>query len=257
MKRTVEKILLLASACIISIALLTSCSADRKDTNDTAQLPSQSEQPESSPSSNDITADKYEEKIAYYMALTESLQQELLDVKEENYITVSNHLMTIKELEASIQRLERIINASFPGESSGNATTKNENSKPSTELVSDTAAYKYIINDGKVTITGYSGRDDDISIPSAIEGLPVVRIGESAFDGALATSISIPKSVRYIDWFAFSNCVSLKEIAIPSSVTSIEYGAFNNHSADLTVICDKNSYAVAYAKSWGMRTEAE
>lgn len=260
MKRTVEKILLFTAACIMCIVFLASCSTAGQDANDLTQASSHSELTTSAASQsspNDITTDSYEEKIAYYMTLTESLRQELLDVKEENYITVSNHLITIKELEESIQRLEKIINASSSGNKSEKDPVRNESPKASAEHVSDTCEYTYIINDGKVTITGYNGREEDIHIPSSIEGLPVVCIGESAFESTHATSIFIPRSVRNIDWFAFSNCISLREITIPSSVASIDYGAFNNRSTNLTVFCEQNSYAEAYAKSWGIHTEIE
>ena len=66
--------------------------------------------------------------------------------------------------------------------------------------------FKYsIINNGNaVEITGYVGRGGNVSIPSTIQGLPVVSIGD----------------------YAFANCSKITSVIIPNSVTTIENGAF-------------------------------
>ena len=109
---------------------------------------------------------------------------------------------------------------------------------------------------GTVTITGYTGSMIDVEIPSTIDGLSVTRIGEDAFKNALIRSVTIPSSVREIDWFAFSGCTCLESVTIPSSVLTINYGAFDYCPKSMKVYCEKGSYAEAYAKSWGMITEA-
>ena len=85
------------------------------------------------------------------------------------------------------------------------------------------------INDGTVRITGYTGTDDIITIPSEIDGKKVSRIGIGAFWGCTSlTSVKIPETVTGLEVSAFSGCTSLAGIDIPNSVTSIEMNAFGN-----------------------------
>lgn len=108
-------------------------------------------------------------------------------------------------------------------------------------------------------MTNYYENKTDIEIPSKIEDIPVVEIGESAFkfcenltsvvipdsiavigDSAFLAcsslaSITIPNSVNIIEDFAFYACNSLTNITIPNSVTYIDFGAFA-YSENLTTI---------------------
>ena len=96
----------------------------------------------------------------------------------------------------------------------------------------------------------------DLNIPSAIDGMPVVAIGDEAFKGMQIRSVVIPSGVKEIGWFAFSACTVLESVTLPSSVTSIGYGAFDYCPKSFKVICEKGSYAEAYAISWGMNLSA-
>jgi hypothetical protein len=55
----------------------------------------------------------------------------------------------------------------------------------------------YYTNDStSVTITGYYGDSNNITIPSTIDGLPVVRVEDEAFDSNTnLTGITIPSSL--------------------------------------------------------------
>ena len=88
--------------------------------------------------------------------------------------------------------------------------------------------YFYDVNDDDtIRITGYSGSDTAISIPSEIEGKKVTSIGDDAFCYCSSlTSINIPDSVTSIGRSAFHGCSSLTSINIPDSVTSIGDYAF-------------------------------
>ncbi len=89
--------------------------------------------------------------------------------------------------------------------------------------------FTYTVTDGKVTITGYEGTTPEIlEIPSNINSLPVVAIGERAFyERTGFTSVSIPESVTSIGDYAFYNCRNLTSITISESVTSIGDYAFS------------------------------
>ena len=70
----------------------------------------------------------------------------------------------------------------------------------------------------------------NISIPSRVNGMPVVSIGygdDSVFaDPAAIYSVSLPSTITDIAADAFRNCSSLRSITIPSSVKSIGDSAF-------------------------------
>ena len=70
-------------------------------------------------------------------------------------------------------------------------------------------------------ITGYNGVEQEIGIPSLINGITVTTIGSHAF----------------------SNCTSLTSVTIPNSVTTIEDDAFYNYES-LAIICNNFKYDV-------------
>ena len=81
--------------------------------------------------------------------------------------------------------------------------------------------YSYI-EDDRLSITGYNGSATNPEIPSAINGVSVTEIGESAFENCTSlTSVTIPDSVTSISESAFEDCKSLTSATIPYSVTSI------------------------------------
>ncbi len=88
--------------------------------------------------------------------------------------------------------------------------------------------YSYI-EDDRLSITGYNGSATNPEIPSAINGVSVTEIGESAFENCTSlTSVTIPDSVTSIGFCAFYNCKSLTSVTIPDSVTSISESAFED-----------------------------
>jgi len=67
-----------------------------------------------------------------------------------------------------------------------------------------------------------------LRIPSRIDGLPVVEIGEEAFseNGTLLGRVEIPPTVRKIGKGAFRMCISLTELVLPEGLERIEKEAF-------------------------------
>ena len=87
--------------------------------------------------------------------------------------------------------------------------------------------YRYeILDDSSIAITDYYGFEDDLVIPSEIDGYVVSEIGYAAFNGADFTSVTIPNTVTLIGDSAFSSCQNLESIIVPSSVMTINKGAF-------------------------------
>ena len=86
--------------------------------------------------------------------------------------------------------------------------------------------YTYTTNNGAISITGYSGFGGDVTIPWAINGLPVTSIGNWAFyQRSSLHGVTIPDSVTSIGKYAFEYC-DLTSVTIGNSVTSIGQEAF-------------------------------
>jgi len=137
---------------------------------------------------------------------------------------------------------------------------------------------KFRLNDKETayTVAGFVGSPTSIEIPSSVNGLPVIAIGDingfsahpqglrncsslisikipnsitsigfAAFAGCSSlTSITIPNSVTYIGDDAFSGCSSLTSITIPSRVTYIGDGAFADCTINITVDPSNTNFKV-------------
>ena len=77
-------------------------------------------------------------------------------------------------------------------------------------------------------LTGYTGTETDIIIPSSINGIRVVSIHRRFFtEQRNTTSITIPPSITSIERFTFSDFFNLVNITIGSDVTLGEYPLAN------------------------------
>lgn len=195
-----------------------------------------------------ISVDSYEQQIAYYMELSESLQNEILTLKEEAYVESCEKDLKISELEQTVKSLQNTI------ASMNNVETPRPDGdlhSPILDQVVSRIDYEYEEHDGYIIITRYTGTETELTLPSEIGGLPVCEIGDYAFKDCSVVSVTIPSSVKKIGWFAFSGCSRLESVGIPSSVTSIGYGAFDSCAKTLMIVCEGDSYAETFAQSWG------
>ena len=86
--------------------------------------------------------------------------------------------------------------------------------------------FEYEVEDGKVTITNYTGKGGDVVVPDTIDGLPVTAIGDNAFCYCTGlTSITLSEGCTTIGYYAFSGCTNLTSITLPDGC-SIGEGAF-------------------------------
>ena len=68
----------------------------------------------------------------------------------------------------------------------------------------------YEKTDDGLVIVSYSGTEASVTIPETVEGLTVIKVGASAFEGnTTLTSIDLPDTIQVIGERAFANCTSL------------------------------------------------
>ncbi len=89
--------------------------------------------------------------------------------------------------------------------------------------------YVYRDSNNKLTIDEYLGYASNLTIPSSIQGYPVVAIDGFAFqDCGTLTSVTIPSSVKTIGYYAFDNCSSLSTVILPAGLTTISSSTFSD-----------------------------
>ncbi|MDO4628208.1 MAG: leucine-rich repeat domain-containing protein [Planctomycetia bacterium] len=95
------------------------------------------------------------------------------------------------------------------------------------KMPSPASDFEYVRCDNQITITASRIREGEVAVPDEIEGLPVTKIGDSAFRGYRdLTSVHLPKGITIIKNNTFSNCQRLSSVNIPKMVTEIERCAF-------------------------------
>jgi hypothetical protein len=89
------------------------------------------------------------------------------------------------------------------------------------------AQFNYTINNGAVTITGYSGPGGAVVIPGWINSLPVTGIDQFAICyNSSVTSLTFPDSLTNIADFACIDCYSLNRITFGKGLINIGLCAF-------------------------------
>ena len=106
------------------------------------------------------------------------------------------------------------------------------------------AQFTYTTKSGTITITGYTGSGGAVTIPSAINGLPVTSIGGEAFANVTSlTSVLIPGSVTNIGDYGFAYCTSLRSVYFEGNVPTFGLVVFSLDPA--------TAYYLAGTSGWG------
>ncbi|MBQ9113102.1 MAG: leucine-rich repeat protein [Clostridia bacterium] len=194
-------------------------------------------------SSKDSDADDttIDDKLHQYQSTITSLENQILLLQQNQYVNDSEYQKKLAELTEQLNALK--------AETDTSADTAAGSSDNIAEI---STGFKYIISDNKATITGYDGEDTQIVIPASVDGYRIVAIADGAFENTAVKSIIISDGIETVGWFAFNGCVKLRSVTIPSSVTSIGYSAFGATDSSLTIYCHSDSFALAYAKSYGL-----
>ena len=85
--------------------------------------------------------------------------------------------------------------------------------------------FLFSTNNGALTITGYTGPGGDLTIPDAVDGLPITGIQDEIMWEAIITSVTIPKGLTNIGAWAFEG-EGLGNLTIAGDGTSIGVNAF-------------------------------
>lgn len=87
--------------------------------------------------------------------------------------------------------------------------------------------FEYTVENNEVTIHRYKGQSVDVIIPSTIKEMPVVAIGDSAFQFCdKMKTLTIPDSVVRIGTCAFANCLVLERVTLGHGIREIESSPF-------------------------------
>ena len=80
---------------------------------------------------------------------------------------------------------------------------------------------------GGVEITGWSGDENELSVPPEIDGERVAAIGARAFAGCRALErVILPEGLERLGDGAFADCPGLEEISVPASVVRVGENPF-------------------------------
>lgn len=190
-------------------------------------------------SGQDPTVDAMASKLQAYESTISSLADKLIQIQQSQATANEQNDKKLEELSAKLEELKK----------------QDENNKtPNTPTQNDTEAmgFKYIITNGVASITGYDGDSKKIVIPASVNGYRVTSIADGAFENSKLTDVIISDGIEKVGWFAFGGCSDLKSITIPSSVTSIGYGALGTAESSVFIYCHADSFALSYAKSYGL-----
>lgn len=84
--------------------------------------------------------------------------------------------------------------------------------------VSGDYIYEFDENDN-ATITSYTGKEKNLTIPTQLDGKNVIKIDEKAFQGnTYIENLNIPEGITYIGGQAFAGCINLASVSIPKSL---------------------------------------
>ena len=92
--------------------------------------------------------------------------------------------------------------------------------------------FTYTIENDSITITKCEKTAEKVEVPSTIDGLPVTKIGATAFyNMATLTEVILPEGITSIGSGAFWHDKNLSSVVLPSTLTTIENYAFNDCQA--------------------------
>ncbi len=189
----------------------------------------------------DSSDDGIESRVDNHENTIASLELQIFELQQNQYIYGTESDKKIAELTAQLNALKAETDTKAP-----------QTDAPADEELGSRSGFTYTLSNGLATVTGYGGEDTQLVIPASIDGHRVSAIADGAFENSSVKSVIVSDGIETIGWFAFNGCVSLRSVTLPSSVRSIGYSAFGSAGSGLTVYCHSDSFALSYAKSYGL-----
>ena len=121
-------------------------------------------------------------------------------------------------------------NPDVPGTS---GTTVPGTTEPVVTPDPDTPGYEYVVTpDGSARITGYTGTDKDLVIPTWAGGVTVTSIDKMAFaNNHVIESVTLPGTITDTGMMSFFGCTALKKVVLGEGITAIARASFNECKA--------------------------
>ena len=229
------KVLPFALACLLLFSFCSGCGKE--------QLEPQNQQ-QSTQTQQIIADDLYREQLAYYETMVIELQNQILTLKQQQYVDTFAYEQTIAQLEAQLHALHT-------------APVDKPEQSPAEQPEQTVVSFTYEVQNGTATLTSYIGTDTEVTVPAVIDGYAVTALGDSLFQDSDVTSVTLPASVTSIGWFAFYGCDALQTVTLGEAVSTIGYAAFDGCPKSMTIHGASGSYAEKYAMSYGLQFQAQ
>lgn len=85
-----------------------------------------------------------------------------------------------------------------------------------------------LAGDGTYIVTGYSGLETEVFVPSTYKGVAVTAISNDAFrDNSYITMVTLHNGVSRLGTESFKNCTALMTVNLPASIKNIDAETFN------------------------------
>lgn len=101
-----------------------------------------------------------------------------------------------------------------------------------------------------VIITKYTGENKKVVIPAEIDGLPVLKIENSAFRGSEIVELYFDAAIVEIGTFAFADCKALKIVELPDNGMVLGIGSFSGCDSLAELVIPANAVFAIKGEVW-------
>lgn len=111
--------------------------------------------------------------------------------------------------------------------------------------------FEYTIGTEGIVITGWSENEAELVIPETIKDLPVIEIGQQAFENRTALeTVILPDTVTVVGNYAFFGCTNLRSVTLNEGLLQISQEAFAETALEETVL-PSSLRSIADDAFWG------
>ncbi|MDD6021825.1 MAG: leucine-rich repeat domain-containing protein [Oscillospiraceae bacterium] len=119
------------------------------------------------------------------------------------------------------------------------------------------SAFEYTESGGGLILTKYTGGEENLIVPSNIDGKPVLALEGTFCANISLKNVRISEGVLSVDYMAFWHCVSLESVELPDSLETVGHAAFDKCISLKKVTVGKNlTYIMPYAFSGCLSLES-